>query len=318
MAVNSQTRETRPLDTRGPAETPPGNRRSFGVGHSPKMALFAVPAIIFLAILSIWPLFKLLRMSVSEVRPSNLIGGWDWTGFSNYVEAFQSAQLWESAWATLLFTIALLAANLIIGFLAANLLARAWKSDMVIQSLMIFVWALPPVVIGNIWRFLFNENGLVNAALGLVGIESVNWLGSPESAIWTVAFVASWASIPFAVMLIRAALLSVPQEVIEAAAIDGAGPWRIRLQINLPLIRPTLTILAILTVMYGFRSFDFVYVLTKGGPGTSSATLPYLAYREAFTKLDFSQGATVATIAMIFVVIVALAYARASRRELQL
>lgn len=281
------------------------------------MGVFAAPAVLFMAALSIYPLTVLVRMSFSEVTPSTVLGGWSWVGLANFLPVLTSSTFWASVAATAYFTVLLLVVNLVVGFFVASLISVPARGGALLQGVMIFVWALPPVVIGNVWKFMFADDGIVNRALGLLGAGPVGWLSDPALAIWSVASVAAWASLPFSVMLMRSAMLNIPTELFDAAAVDGCRYWQRQLRVVLPMLRPTMFILAIFTVMYGFRSFDFVYVLTSGGPGTSSATLPFYAYRETFTRFDFSQGSAVATISLVVVFLLGFAYLRAAREELR-
>jgi ABC-type sugar transport system permease subunit len=163
-------------------------------------------------------------------------------------------------------------------------------------------------VSGSVWKFLLDGNGGVNAVLHILGFGSVNWLSSPHLANWAVAGITAWASIPFSILVIRGGMLGVSPDLIEAAAMDGAGYWRIQLRIVIPQIRPTLGILSILVVLYALRSFDFIYVMTSGGPGNVTTTLPYLAYQNAFTSFNLSTGAAVALLSMVVVAIIAVPY----------
>jgi len=126
-----------------------------------------------------------------------------------------------------------------------------------------------------------------------------------------------WVTVPFAAVVFRAGLMDLPMEVLEAAEIDGAGRWQSFWRITLPLLRPVVLVLAVLIVVYAFRSFDLLYAMTQGGPGTSSTTLPYLAYKEAFQQFDFSTGAAVAVISLMIVSVLAAVYVRVSHREAQ-
>jgi multiple sugar transport system permease protein len=127
--------------------------------------------------------------------------------------------------------------------------------------------------------------------------------------------VVAWAALPFSALILRGGLLAISPDVIEAAAIDGAGYWKTQLLIVLPLLRPTMWILGILTVLYAFKSFDFFYVLTQGGPGTATNTLPVLSYYTAFSNYDMSIGATIAVISMLLVALLAIPYVRSIRKE---
>jgi ABC-type sugar transport system permease subunit len=209
----------------------------------------------------------------------------------------------------------LLASNLILGFIAASILSVQGRVTNIVLGIMVFVWALPPIVSGSVWKFLLDDSGAVNTMFGMVGLPHVSWLSSPSLAIWTVAGVIAWASLPFSALILRGGLLAISPDIIEAAAIDGAGYWRTQLQIVLPLLRPTMWILAILTILYAFKSFDFFYVLTQGGPGTATNTLPVQSYYTAFANFNMSEGATVAVISILIVGIFVVPYIRSIRKE---
>ena len=248
----------------------------------------------------------------------NLLGDWEFVGTANLEAALADRVFWEAAKATAVFTAVLLMVNLVIGFVVARLLARQ-DSRLIgaVLALMVLVWALPPVVSGSVWKFLLAGDGAVNAVLVAIGIEPVGWLSSPDLALWAVSLVAAWASLPFAVLIIRGGLLAIPVEVLEAAELDGAGPWRLSRDVLLPLLRPTLAVLAILVILYAFRSFDFVYVMTQGGPGRITNTLPYLAYQTSFKTFSFGAGAAVAVLSMLVIVFLAIPYVASLRREEQ-
>ncbi|HVX47288.1 MAG TPA: sugar ABC transporter permease [Mycobacteriales bacterium] len=288
------------------------NRRPVG---GMGMGWFLLPAIALLAVFSIYPLVTLIRMAFSDVGPTNLLHGWHWVGFHNFRPVLRSTEFWGSLKTTVFFTAGVSVINLGVGFVFAGWLSYRSFDARFVQALMVFVWALPSAVIGNIWRFLFADTGFVNVALGKLGAGPVNWLGSADLSIWTVSLIACWASLPLSVVMFRAALLNIPVELLDAASVDGATAWQTRIRVVLPLLRPTFLILTILNLMYGFRSFDYIYVITHGGPGTTTTTLPYLSYRDAFIKFDFGRGAVEAILSMIMVAALGMAYLWASRRE---
>ena len=277
--------------------------------------LFLSPAVALLLAFAAYPMFVLARMSLSDVGPSNIIGQWEFIGLDNFVDVLSTSELWQSTLRTALVGVVLLASNLVLGFLAASILSVEGRITNIVLGIMVFVWALPPIVSGSVWKFLLDDSGAMNAILTSVGLPAVSWLSSPSLALWTVAGVIAWSSLPFSILILRGGLLAIPMEVLEAAAIDGAGYWRTRVQIVLPLLQPTLWILGILTVLYAFKSFDFIYVLTKGGPGTTTNTLPVQSYNSAFNDFEMSTGATVAVVSMLFVVLIAIPYVRSIRSE---
>lgn len=296
----------------GSAQPPtPGRRRRSRVHLGP----FLLPAAVVCALLCVYPLVQMARMAVSDVGPANLIGDWAFTGTENVREVLDTPGFWQAAKATGVFTAVLLVVDLTIGYVAAQALARRGRLSSVVLSLMVFVWALPPLVSGSVWKFLLAGDGAINAVLQTLGLGRVDWLSDPSVALWAVSGVAAWASLPFAILIIRGGLLSIPTEVLEAAAIDGAGPVRRAVSVVIPLLRPTLMVLVILVILYAFRSFDFVYVMTSGGPGTVTTTLPYLAYQEAFKTYSFGTGGAIASIAMLAVVVLAIPYVLGVRKE---
>ncbi|WP_375001884.1 carbohydrate ABC transporter permease [Aeromicrobium sp. CTD01-1L150] len=314
---------TSPTTTPGPSSTSP--RRdlppvSQGVlrrrrVRRPRLAPYLVPAVAVCVLLGVYPLFEMVRMALSDVGPATLIGSWEFVGLANIAEVLGSDAFWSAAKATAIFTAVLLVVDLGIGYVAASVLAHPSRLTGAVLSLMVFVWALPPLVSGSVWKFLLAGDGLVNATLNVFGLASVDWLSSPNLALWSVSLVAAWASLPFAILIIRGGLLAIPRDVLEAAALDGAGPIRQAVQIIIPLLRPTLAVLIILIFLYAFRSFDFVYVMTSGGPGTVTTTLPFLAYEEAFRTYSFGIGAAVASVSMLVIALLAVPYAWGVRRE---
>ena len=278
---------------------------------------FLVPALVLLAAFALYPLLVLIRMAFSDVGPTNIVGVWNWIGLANFRQVFAMPELWASLLRTAEVCVVLLVSNLVLGFLVASVLSTVGRITNVVLSIMVFVWALPPIVSGSVWKFLLDDSGAINSALGFVGIQPVNWLSSPTLALWTVGGVVAWAALPFSALILRGGLLAISPDVIEAAAIDGAGYWKTQFLIVLPLLRPTLWILSILTVLYAFKSFDFFYVLTQGGPGTATNTLPVLSYYTAFSNYDMSTGATVAVISMLLVALLAIPYVRSIGKEVE-
>lgn len=278
---------------------------------------FLVPAVVLLAAFALYPLIVLIRMAFSDVGPTNIVGVWNWVGPANFRSVLAMPELWQSLLRTAEVCVVLLASNLVLGFLVASILSTVGRTTNIVLSIMVFVWALPPIVSGSVWKFLLDDSGAINSALGLVGLQPVNWLSSPTLALWTVAGVVAWAALPFSALIQRGGLLAISPDVIEAAAIDGAGYWKTQFLIVLPLLRPTLWILGILTVLYAFKSFDFFYVLTQGGPGTATNTLPVLSYYTAFSNYDMSIGATIAVISMLLVALLAIPYVRSIRQEVE-
>jgi multiple sugar transport system permease protein len=182
-------------------------------------------------------------------------------------------------------------------------------------ALMVFGWALPGLINGTAWRFLLDKRGMVDSLLGLVHIPPVYWLVDGRLPLISVALVNAWVAVPFATLVYRAALLDVPTDILASADVDGARPWQALRHIVLPLLRPCTLVLAVVSLVYAFKSFDFIYIMTFGGPGTASTTLPFLSYRLAFEIYRYSQGASVALVTLLIVLLLAVVYIRQVHRE---
>lgn len=276
---------------------------------------YLLPALVLLLAFAAYPMVVLFQMAFSDVGPSNIVGTWHFVGWANFRSVLSSPDVWAALARTVGVAVALLVSNLVVGFVAASILSIHGKITGIVLGVLVFVWALPPLVSGSVWKFLLDDSGAVNAVLEVVGLGQVHWLSSPTLALWTVTGVIAWAALPFSTLILRGGMLAVPREVIEAAAIDGAGYWRTQWSIVAPLLRPTMWILAILTVLYAFKSFDFFYVMTQGGPGTTTNTLPVLSYFAAFSNYDMSTGATVAVVSMMIVAALSIPYIRGILRE---
>jgi multiple sugar transport system permease protein len=279
-------------------------------------AYLIAPAILIGGI-SIYPLVELVRIAFSNVGPSNLIGSWPWVGFANLSTEIHDPALWAAAKVTLELTAMLLVSDLVIGFVVASVLVDRSRSTSALLSLMTFVWALPPLVSGSVWKFLLASGGPVNGLLGDVGMKPVDWLASPHLALWSVGLVTSWAALPFATLVLRGGMLSVPADIVEAAAVDGARYWQTQIRVVLPQLRPTITILAVLAVLYSFQGFNFIFAMTSGGPGAATQNIPFLAYQKAFTTFDLSAGGAIALLAMAVIIVLAIPYTLSVRHEEQ-
>ena len=145
--------------------------------------------------------------------------------------------------------------------------------------------------------------------------DPIPFLYDATWALVSVALVTTWAVIPFNALVFRAALLGISPEIFEAAALDGATRWQEIRHIMIPAAKPTALVLLVLTIVYGFRSFDFIYVMTYGGPGTATNTLPFLGYLQAFSRYDFGLGASTSVIAVLLVVVLAVLYSRSILKE---
>ncbi len=277
--------------------------------------LFLLPAAIFLGTLALYPFIELIRMSVSEATVENIFGDWPFIGIAGVQAVAQTADFREAAINSLVYVALVVGIGLGGGLIAALMLWRGSRVASFALSVMVFSWALPGLISGVAWRFLLDPRGMVDSILGLFHIAPIYWLVDGHLPLVSVALVNAWTVVPFATLVFRAALLDLPPETLAAAAVDGARPWQIVRYIVLPLLRPAILVLGVLALVYAFKSFDFIYIMSFGGPGTASTTLPFLSYRMAFQDYNYSKGASVALVTVGIVLVLALLYLRQVRRE---
>lgn len=295
----------------------PSRRRARFGGPLGSRAWFMIPGILFLFVFSVIPIFQLVRMSVSEVGSATVNQSWDFVGLANYIDGFTSGAMPAAIARTLVVAGIVTLLGMLLGLAAAIALRTKGRWSAILLAAMVFVWALPPVVNGSVWKFLFAQDGLINTLVMATPFRSepIPFLYDGNWAIISVALVTTWAVIPFNALVFRAALLAITPDVFEAAALDGANRWQEIWHIMIPAARPTALVLLVLTIVYGFRSFDFIYVMTFGGPGTSTNTLPFLGYLQAFSRYDFGLGASTSVVAVVLVLILAALYSRSILKE---
>lgn len=291
--------------------------KNLSARHSWEKIPYVVPAILLFLTLSIYPLFQLVNMSFSDVGIKNLTGKWKIVGLENFREVLSDPNFLKIVTNTLIFVFIVTFLGLILGFVAAAVFNDGKRTSDFLLAFMVFIWALPPIVNGSVWKFLLGGDGLINVLMQKMKLISspIPFLFDPKIALYSVALVNCWAVIPFNALILRAAFKNVTKDILEASEIDGVSKFQQIRYIYFPWARPTLLVLTILTVVYGFRSFDFIYVMTYGGPGVATNTLPFMGYIKAFVQFKFSYGASVALLSALFTSFLAFIYSRSVRKE---
>ncbi|HEY0211309.1 sugar ABC transporter permease [Acerihabitans sp.] len=255
------------------------------------------PMLVMMFLLTAWPLARTLWLSFTDAA---LIGGGAvpaYVGFANYLYALTDPDFLAALARTLYFTLVSVAFEGVIGVLVALLLNQQFYGRGLLRVLVILPWALPTIVNAMMWRLNFNPDyGSVNALLTQTGLidRYRSWLGSPDSAMNAVMIADIWKNYPLVTLLTLAALQSIPEDLFEAARIDGASAWRRFRAITLPAILAPLGVALILRTIDAFKIFDIIYVMTRGGPVDSTKTLSFFVYQESFSYLRAGSGAAYA------------------------
>lgn len=200
--------------------------------------------------------------------------------------------------------------QLVLGTLIGYVLTRRVPGDRILQTLTLLPSLTAPVVVGLVWLLIYDPSlGVLNYVLGLVNISPQSWLGDPGHVVWSLILVDTWQWTPLVALIVNAGIRNLSEEPFEAARIDGANWWQVGRHIGLPLLRPVLTVVALLRTVDLIRYFDTGYIMTQGGPLNASTTLNIYAYQQAFGELRLPSGSAAQIILFAFVIVLAGAFA---------
>jgi multiple sugar transport system permease protein len=236
--------------------------------------------------------------SMTLLRPSLL----PFIGVTNYIRVMSDPQFWGALVLTVKYSIITVAGEFILGLGIALMLNRVLQMKSVYFAILTIPMAMSPVSVALIWRMLLQPNlGIINHVMEMIGLPRLDWLGSADLALWTMAGIDIWQQTSFVVLILAAGLASLPRDPYEAADVDGASRLQQFWYITLPMLRPVAAIAVVIQLINEFRTYDLTYVLTKGGPGTSTEVLSFYAYRQAFLGLTLNQGASASFMLLLIV-----------------
>lgn len=270
---------------------------------------------ILVAGIFVYPAIFTLALSVSNFDMVRLELG-RFVGLDNYAHLFATPGFVEAAWRTIYFGLLIAVATSTLGFLIALLLDQPFRGRGLLRVMVILPWAVPPVVAGVLWGQMFHADvGFVNAILTRLGVIDTYqiWLGDGWTALHVIAIAEIWKAIPFMVLFFIAGLQSLPQQVFEAAAVDGASRWQSFRHILLPLMLPIAIPLLLIQFVWAMKAFDTIFVLTRGGPAGQTTTLNYYVYQEAFQNFDLGR-ASAAAYTLLLVTLFVVLFVTLSRR----
>lgn len=281
--------------------------------------LYVLPAFVYMLIFVGYPIFSNLVLSVQDVTMQNLISpDKGFVGLKNYIDLFHDEVFIRSMFNTLLFTVSCLVIQFLIGFLLALFFNQKFKFSKPVRGLLMMPWMIPITVTALMFKFIFGTDvGILNYILTSLGLiqENIEWLTTPGTAMFAIICANIWIGIPFNMILISTGLTTIPRELYESAAIDGAGRLQSFFKITLPLLKPTIESVLILGFIYTFKVFDLVYVMTSGGPVNSTHMLSTYSYKLSFEMFKYSQGSAVANVLLVILMIVGFFYLRATKED---
>ncbi len=278
-----------------------GKKKSRLGSNDISFKFLVLPSFILLFVLTIVPLIYSIVISLfdySFMMPDKI----RFIGFGNFIRAFEDSSFIHSLGVTAIQVVATVALQMVCGMLFALLLSRDFRGAKLIRAIYIIPMMITPVVVGLMWRMLFNTDmGMINYLLSLVNIPAVNWLGEGNVALLTVILADVWLSTPFVATILLAGIQGISRDYYEAATVDGANAVQSFFSITLPLVKPMILIALLFRVMDAIKRFDSIYVMTAGGPGNSTETLNLYAYQQAFNNWYIGYSAALSFLMLIVI-----------------
>lgn len=277
---------------------------------------FMLPAAVALALVLAVPLGYSFIVSFFDTNLKRA-GIGNFVGLGNYIRALQDSYFIGSAWTTVKFTICVVLAEFILGLVIALLLNSNIRGKNLYFSIIIIPMMITPIAVGLTWRLLLHSNlGIVNYLLSFLGVSEKAWLADPSLALGTVMFIDVWQQVPYMVLVILAGLVTLPTEPYEAAAIDGATRMQTFCRLTIPMMMPTFTVVVLLRAITALKTYDLVYVLTRGGPGTTTEVISYHIYQQAFRYTEIGQASAMSYLLMLFIVPLAIVFVRLAKNRM--
>ncbi|UFU07802.1 carbohydrate ABC transporter permease [Ruania halotolerans] len=294
---------------------PPRRRRKIRADDVGRI-LFVLPAGIAMALLFGYPVVKNVLMSLQEYTLTTFFTGEaPWVGLANYADVVSDPIFSQAMLNTGLFTAGSIVFQFAIGLALALFFKQKFPLSGPLRGLLLLPWLLPLIVSSATWRaILEQDSGILNQFLGLFGVEPIGWLVSPSVALIAVIGVNIWIGIPFNTTLLYSGLQSIPDELYEAGALDGATHAKAFRYITWPSLRPVISVVLILGVVYTLKVLDIILGLTGGGPANATQTLATQSYQRSFVDFEFGHGAALSNILIVISMVFAVVYLRRGRQ----
>jgi multiple sugar transport system permease protein len=273
------------------------------------------PSLLLILLVVVWPAIELIRISLTKITSAGVLEGF--FGLGNYRLLFENPDLKTIAVRTLIWVFAVVSITVALSLPLAQLINQNFPGRKFVRWAMIVPWAASVVMTSIIWKWILElTSGELNLTLQQLGLQDgqpVDWLRDPRYSFFVLVWVAVFVSIPFTTFVILAGLQSIPNDIIEAAQVDGAGHWQVYRSIKFPLLRNALLIATIINLINVFNSFPIIWALTRGGPGYDTDTMITFAYKMAFVEYNMGPSTALGVINFAFIMLIVLIYLRVTK-----
>ena len=295
--------------------------RNFKRGDLLLTAVLIVPTVGLTTVFILVPVIDSVIKSFLDFKVRNIISGkaGEWNDFENYIRLFNGGKLMPAIVTTLTFVVGVVLVQFILGMILALILNSNIKCARFIRSIMMMPWVVPTIISALIWMWIFQpQYGLLKYIVSVLTGGAVNdfaILNDPGTALVGVAIAALWKQIPLTTLLLLSGLQNVPDDMLEAATIDGASRTKKFFAIVIPYMKSVISIVVSMAIIENFKQFPLIWTMTGGGPNESTTTLAILSYREAFVSNNLGSGAAVTTIWMLLMIVVVFVYNKIFPKE---
>jgi len=285
--------------------------------HYVTVFMFLLPALLIYLVFAIYPFFGSIHLSLTDWNGVDTTKGW--VGISNYVTAFSGdSVMLQALWHNLVWIIAEVTLPLILGLLLATVLWDGGKAQTLFRTVFFMPYVLPTVVVGIIFGLVYNPIfGVLNQSLEIAGLGALKqgWLAQPNTALLSLIAISVWANFGFNATVLLAGLQNVDGDLLDAAKIDGANVWQRFVNVLLPQLSHVITLLVSLALIGGFKVFDLVYVLTKGGPGYHTEVIATYIFEQSFAQSRVGYGSALSIILTLIILVVSIVFIRFRERR---
>jgi multiple sugar transport system permease protein len=284
-----------------------------GHAYARRYWAFAVPAAAVVLLVILFPWVFTIFMSLHDWKVS---GATPFVGMANYLKMLQDERFQWAILRTIEFTAATVVAPMLLGVWAAVCFASQFKLRGLARTLFVLPMMATPVAIALVWTMMFHPQlGVLNYLLTSVGLPPSSWVYDSSTVIPTLVMVETWQWTPLVMLIVLGGIASLPQEPYEAAILDGASTWQMFRHITLPLVWRFIMVAAVIRLIDALKTFDTIYVITLGGPGTSSETINILLYQTAFAYYDLGYGSAIVVVFFLLILLISLLLLRVRQRE---
>lgn len=280
--------------------------------------LFLIPAMVLFLLFVAYPVLNTLKTSLYSLRIQTLSQGGKFVGFQNFIKLAQDKTMLTSLVFTVGFTVVSVILETVLGMACALIMNRTFKGQGFVRAMILIPWCIPTIVSGLMWSYMFSESfGVINQALKAIGLSPVMWVTGAKGAFSSIIIADVWKTSPYMSLLLLSGLKTVPGDIYEAAAIDGAGKIQQFFFITLPVIKPVVLVSVMFRTIQSFRIYDLAKVLTDGGPNNATQSLTMYTMKQYFTFGDLGYGAALAVLTFAVSLIIAMFFYDGMKSKLE-